>query len=176
MSQIKVDSIVPRGGLASGVSGGIIQTVQVIKTDTSSFTVPTQSFYDDTNFSASITPTSTSSKILVQMMISHGVSSSHSVSYELRCNGSTVAKGDQDGSNRPRVTASYHNEQPDFNFTLPLSVLHSPSSTSQQTYNLAWRTNSSSNRTHYLNRSDGSSDNYTNFRCVSTIVLQEVTA
>ena len=86
------------GGLASGVSGGIIQTVQVIKTDTSSFTVPTQSFYDDTNFSASITPTSTSSKILVQMMISHGVSSSHSVSYELRCNGSTVAKGDQDGS------------------------------------------------------------------------------
>ena len=36
MSQLKVDSIVPRGGLASGFSGGIIQTVQSVKTDTMS--------------------------------------------------------------------------------------------------------------------------------------------
>jgi hypothetical protein len=176
MSQLKVNSIVPVGGLASGFSGGIIQTVQTLKTDTSSFTIPTQGFYDDTSFSASITPTSTSSKILVSIMVSDGISSSTSIAFVLRCNGSDVMVGDQDGSNRPRVTGSYHNEQPDFNFTLPVTVLHSPASTSQQTYNLAWRTNSSSNRTHYINRSDGSSDNYTNFRCVSTIVLQEVTA
>ena len=33
MSQIKVDSIVPRGGLPSGASGGITQTVQAFKDD-----------------------------------------------------------------------------------------------------------------------------------------------
>ena len=176
MSQIKVDSIVPRGGLASGVSGGIIQTVQTVKTDTSSFTIPTQGSYDDTSFSASITPTSTSSKILVSIMLNDGISSSISMAFTLRCNGSDVMVGDQDGSNRPRVTFSYHNEKPDFSVTKSMTVLHSPNSTSQQTYNLLYRTNSSSNRTHYINRSDGSSDNYTNFRGISTIVLQEVTA
>ena len=34
MSQIKVDSIVPSGGLPSGSSGGIVQIKSVTKTDT----------------------------------------------------------------------------------------------------------------------------------------------
>ena len=33
MSQLKVDSIVPSGGVVSGANGGIIQVVQVTKTD-----------------------------------------------------------------------------------------------------------------------------------------------
>ena len=176
MSQIKVNSIIPVAGVPTGGGGGIIQTVQTIKTDTASFTIPTQGVYDYTGFSASITPTSSTSKILVSIMLNDGISSSISMAFILRCNGSDVLVGDQDGSNRPRVTASYHNEQPDFSVTKSLTVLHSPNSTSQQTYNLAFRTNSSSNRTHYINRSDGSSDNYTNFRGVSTIILQEVSA
>ena len=176
MSQIKVNSIIPVAGVPTGGGGGIIQTVQTIKTDTASFTIPTQGVYDYTGFSASITPTSSTSKILVSIMLNDGISSSISMAFTLRCNGSDVMVGDQDGSNRPRVTFSYHNEQPDFSVTKSLTVLHSPNSTSQQTYNLAFRTNSSSNRTHYINRSDGSSDNYTNFRGISTIVLQEVTA
>ena len=44
MSQIKVDSIVPRGGLPSGAVGGIIQVKQTIKTDTSSFEGSTGNF------------------------------------------------------------------------------------------------------------------------------------
>jgi hypothetical protein len=176
MSQLKVNSIIPVAGVPTGGGGGIIQTVQTIKTDTASFTIPTQGVYDYTGFSASITPTSSTSKILVSIMLNDGISSSISMAFILRCNGSDVLVGDQDGSNRPRVTASYHNEQPDFSVTKSLTVLHSPNSTSQQTYNLAFRTNSSSNRTHYINRSDGSSDNYTNFRGVSTIILQEVSA
>ena len=34
MSQIKVNSIVPTGGLPSGANGGIIQPIQTVKTDT----------------------------------------------------------------------------------------------------------------------------------------------
>ena len=58
MSQIKVDSIVPRGGLSGGASGGIIQTVHSFsntKIETSS---------DADIISATITPSSSSSKIL----------------------------------------------------------------------------------------------------------------
>ena len=61
MSQIRTNSIVPAGGLV-GDGGGIIQTVQ--GTSTTEF-LTTSSSYSDTNLSASITPQSTSSKILI---------------------------------------------------------------------------------------------------------------
>lgn len=58
MSQIKVDSIVPRGGLSGGASGGIIQTVHSF----SNTIIETSS--DADIISATITPSSSSSKIL----------------------------------------------------------------------------------------------------------------
>ena len=58
MSQIKADSIVPRGGLSGGASGGIIQTVHSF----SNTIIETSS--DADIISATITPSSSSSKIL----------------------------------------------------------------------------------------------------------------
>jgi hypothetical protein len=63
MSQLKVDSIIPRGGLPSGASGGIIQMVQTIKTD--KFVTSSTSYTDITGLSVTITPQSSSNKILV---------------------------------------------------------------------------------------------------------------
>ncbi|BAR14382.1 uncharacterized protein [uncultured Mediterranean phage uvMED] len=177
MSQLKVNSIVPVGGLPSGASGGgVIQTVQHVKTDYSSFTVNSQSSYDDTNFAASITPTSTAHKILVTIMVNHAASSDQMVGYALRCNGSNVndSYGAASGS-KIRATGSYHASNSSYHHTVHLQFLHSPASTSAQSYNLRWNHNSSSNRTHYINGSASGNDNYTNFRCASTIVLQEIT-
>ena len=67
MSQIKVNSIVPVGGLPSGSNGGIIQVVQTVKTDT--FSHNSTSFADLTGLSATITPSSSSNKILCDMRI-----------------------------------------------------------------------------------------------------------
>ena len=64
MSQLKVNSIVPVGGLPSGANGGIIQGVQVTHTAEVSTTGIT---FVDTGLSASITPSSNSSKILVMV-------------------------------------------------------------------------------------------------------------
>ena len=64
MSQLKVNSIVPVGGLPSGSSGGIIQIKQTVKTDEFSSTV-NGSFFDITGMSVSITPSSNSNKILL---------------------------------------------------------------------------------------------------------------
>ena len=63
MSQIKVDSIVPKDGLASGASGGVIQVVSAYKGDR--FTTSSTSFTDITGLSVTITPKSTSHKILL---------------------------------------------------------------------------------------------------------------
>ena len=67
MSQLKVNSIVPVGGLPSGSSGGIIQIKQAFKGNT--FTTTSGSFVDVTGLSVSITPSSASNKILVLVSI-----------------------------------------------------------------------------------------------------------
>ena len=46
MSQLKVNSIVPAGGLPSGSNGGIIQVKQTLKTD--AFSMNSNSFTDVT--------------------------------------------------------------------------------------------------------------------------------
>ena len=60
-SQIRVDSIVPTTGVPTGGGGGIVQCVQEVLTST--VTVTSQSFID-IGLSATITPLSSSSKIL----------------------------------------------------------------------------------------------------------------
>ena len=62
MRQLKVDSIIPRGGLPSGASGGIIQMKTTVKTDT--FKTSSNSMVDVTGLSVTITPQSSSNKIL----------------------------------------------------------------------------------------------------------------
>ena len=180
MSTLKVNSIIPVAGVPTGGGGGVVQTVQHVKTDTSSFSISSGGTHDDTNFAASITPTSTSSKILIQIMVNHGCSSNQLAAFNLMCNGSVVdaASGDASGS-RARLTGAYHSEDTDKLQTVFMSFLHSPASTSQQTYNLRWRHNSGSTRTQYINRCDvdnNASGNGMGPRACSTILLQEVSA
>ena len=66
MSQLKVNSIVPVGGLPSGSNGGIIQIKQTIKKDTTSIsTAANTEVNTDSTFNVSITPSTNSSKILI---------------------------------------------------------------------------------------------------------------
>ena len=85
MSQIKVDSIVPRGGLPSGASGGITQTVQAFKDDEFSFTTTgANSYVDLTGLSVTITPQSSSNKILVTTFLNWaGANNSYTIAARL---------------------------------------------------------------------------------------------
>ncbi len=63
MSQIRTDSIVPSGGVPSGASGGgIIQVVESVNTTSYSYSLNTTQ--SDTALTVSITPRSSSNKIL----------------------------------------------------------------------------------------------------------------
>ena len=70
MSQIKVDSIVPRNGIASGEGGGIIQVVTTnISARTTVSGLSNTAFTDISGFSKAITLTSNTSKALIMIML-----------------------------------------------------------------------------------------------------------
>jgi len=72
MSQVRTNSLVPVGGIPAGASGGgIIQCVYALKTDTQSF-ANNSSFNDISGLSVSITPRSSSNKVLVFFSVSAG--------------------------------------------------------------------------------------------------------
>ena len=63
MSQLKVNSIVPSGGLTSGANGGIVQMVTSHMKTRQSISASTS--FQATGLSATITPSSNNSKILI---------------------------------------------------------------------------------------------------------------
>ena len=65
MSELRTNRIIPRDGLASGMSGGIIQIVQNF-TDTAIETTNTAA-YEDSGLNATITPTRSDSKIFIMV-------------------------------------------------------------------------------------------------------------
>ena len=77
MSQIKVDSIVPRGGLPSGAVGGIIQVKQSVLTSAAYQNINAGANYDWSNLTCTITPTRSDSKIMITSMLSLVGESSH---------------------------------------------------------------------------------------------------
>ena len=178
MSTLKVDSMTKVDG-SSFPLGKVLQVVQTLKTDTTSFSIASGGTHTETGFSASITPSSTSSKILVQIMLNHGTSSNTIVGITLKANNSnTDIIGDSSGS-RARLTMVYHSEETSGSTTVPITALHSPNSTSEQTYTLNFRHNSSSTRTQYINRSNddnNASGNGMGPRAASTIILTEIAA
>lgn len=126
MSQIKVDSIVPSGGVVSGANGGIIQVVQVTKTD--QFATSNTSYTDVTGMSATITPRSTSNKILVRVCVMIGTGNTANDNFIRVLRGSTnilttdyCVRNDEGTSNNTEYT---------------IEVLDSPSTTSATTYKL----------------------------------------
>ena len=89
---------VTAGKLASGVGGKVLQVVQTLKTDTASITSSnTNNFVDISGMSLSITPTATTSKILVFFTICLG---GNAGSFHIRLvrGSSNIAIGDSNGN------------------------------------------------------------------------------
>lgn len=138
MSQLKVGSIVPSGGLSSWAeAGGIIQVKQT--TWTSTWSSSGFSMADITNASLSITPTSSSSKILIY----YGVwaCSNYWKTYINLVRGSTNLHQGAAAGSRPLHTSSLVDDSSFMNTHGPLQLhtiwyLDSPSTTSATTYKL----------------------------------------
>jgi hypothetical protein len=165
----------PGGGASSWIgavsrSGGILQVVSTTKTDT--FSTTSTSMTDVTGLSASITPRSTSSKVLISVSVAHSHSlTNNNYAFTIR-DGSDVniINPDSPGS---RTSSFYTRPGTNTNGvgTTTFGILLSPSTTSTLTYKVSGLTTSG---TMYVNRSHVDTDSYAFGRTVSTITLTEV--
>ncbi len=143
MSQIKVDSIIPRGGLPSGASGGIIQMVQTIKSD--KFATSSTSYTDITGLSVTITPQSSSNKILVFTNVRFGSGNSNNDNKYQILRGSTA------------ISADNYCRQPSYseNWIYADMNLDSPNTTSATTYKVQCKAESNE---VFVNRDNSNRD------------------
>jgi hypothetical protein len=151
-------------------SGGKIgQVVSVTKTDT--FTTSSTTYTDITGLTVNITPSATSSKILVLYNVSGGAQN-HTSTQLLR--GSTSISIGDAASSRTRATTGnfYENSSGSMIYTYAVNVLDSPSSTSELTYKAQIRAEGAT----YVNRSRSDTDASYGARLASTITVMEVLA
>jgi len=178
MSELRTNRIVPRDGLPSGSSGGIIQIKQTVKSDT--FSKNSSSWADITGMSVSITPTRADSKVFVMVDIKIGTEHGDS-DYNIKIvRGSTdVYIGDTAGSRRSSSmgAASYGmpSNTSDGQYYLQqvsLNYLDSPSTTSATTYKL--QIINVGGRTNFVNRTGNDTDGQQYPRTASSITVMEV--
>ncbi len=176
MSQLKVNSIIPVGGLSGSASGGIIQTVSTTKTDTWSESGINEGSHSGAAISVSITPSSNSNKILVMASLSIGLNTDNEVSFAFFRGGSilTGAIGDA-ASNRTRTSFVGKCESSSAMEGISGWFLDSPGTTSSTTYDCRLsHGHNGGNRTMYLNRSSSDTDADQDSRAISTITVMEI--
>ena len=145
--------------LGAGVGGKVLQVVTTTKTDATSTT--SSSFVDITGMSLSITPSSTSSKILILSDI--GLSSDtteRSDQIRLLRDATTIVSS----ANLFRLTSTNS-----YMYNASLNYIDSPSSTSALTYKLQWLSEAGVG-TAYLNRRGNNATVFT----ASTITAMEI--
>jgi hypothetical protein len=128
-------------------------------------------FADVTGLSATITPSSATSKIYVMASVSVGATvNTNSVGIRLMRASTAIAIGDAAGSRTPASAAA----EPAGNalVTLAVDFLDSPATTSATTYKVQIRSNTAN--TVSVNRSITDPDAGTTHRTVSTITIMEV--
>ena len=176
MSELRTNRIVPRDGLASGMSGGIIQVKSATKTDTQSIS-GTGSSADITGLSVSITPTRSDSKILVMYSVNAGATEGgYNGALNLFRDSTQIYLGDA-ASNRARVSnlisISNTGGGTDYNMVhLSGHHLDSPSTTSATTYKLQLKNLSSESL--YINQSKNDGDQTYIARTASSITVMEI--
>ncbi len=159
--------------LPAGVGGKVLQVVQATKTDTQDFTLATGTLSDVTGLSASITPSSSSNKVLVMFTVHMGQNSGGSAMAYINIDrgGSNIFIGDTTGS-RGKSTSSVGidlNSQ----YTLKIanqSYLDSPNTTSATTYKL--RAGGYDSRAFRINKTI--IDNVEGMVSTSTMTLMEI--
>ena len=189
MSTLKVDSIIPTAGVATGAGGGVVQVVQKVKTSayaasqSSTEQVPTGMF-------ATITTKTDTSKVLVFVNMTLLVGGSYNGSqWKLRRNSGTdnvtvsgsanIFVGDADG-NRDQATMGMQGPVYDTNslngFSCGTQFLDTPGNAGTYTYFITFRDTVASDNFFYLNRGFNDSNNQEQPRSTSSMTLIEVSA
>jgi len=154
MSELRTNKIYPRDGLPAGASGGVVQTVYG---STNSQVTSSSSTYSDTGLTATITPTSSSNKVLIMANIATALKQNATYFKVRVMRGSTEIAKIDDG------TGYTDNSNFSTGGSISCHILDSPATNSATTYKLQFLSNSNAAVVKVQTNS-----------ATSTIVLQEV--
>ena len=131
-----------------GPYGKILQVVQSTYTSTFYQNINANAEFDMTQLTASITPSSSSNKVMFICNLSHSFETSHALFCYIKRGGSqiTAAIGNSSGS-KARVTTGLFTNANNYDLNnSTIQFLDSPSSTSSLTYGLTFRHGSNAQR------------------------------
>jgi hypothetical protein len=162
------------GGAGSTITinqaaGAVLQVVSTQVTATTTSTSTT--FADISGLTVSITPSSSSNKILVLIDLSISTDSANNASIRIDRGGSAVGSGVAVGSRFAVGRQSYVNDSITMQ-NLTMLFLDSPATTSSTTYKVQWICNTAG--TNYLNRSRTDTDASNFARGSSSITVMEI--
>ena len=153
-------------------TGAVLQVVSTTKTDT--FTTASTSYVDLTGLSVTITPTSSSSRIMVFVTSNAStVAAGENIMMQLVRGSTAIAVGNAAGS---RSQASAQGRLPnDANaaYAMCFNFLDSPATTSATTYKVQMKMQGG---TGAVNRTNNDTDTSVIARTVSTITVMEIAA
>ena len=167
----------------TGGFGKIVQIVSTTKTDTASNSQSSQAWwsYTDSSLIATITPTSSSNKIMITGTVNLGVDSQQWLMVRLEKDGSRLnaGNGDQDGNKSRTFTAQ--NYPPETTPSVPypnhvIQYLDTAGDTNSRYYNFGIAHFSGSTRTIYINRGIRTDNDFYTPNCASTITAMEIEA
>ena len=161
-------------------AGAILQMVTTSVTDTITETVGgnTLSSNDISDLATSITPSSSSNKILILANLNVGRASTDAnagVGIQL-LRGSTIIGSGDAASSRSRVASFESITSNNTAANMIISHVDSPSSTSSTTYNFRFLNADGDSSALYINRSSGDADAAYSMRCASSVTLLEIGA
>tara|TARA_R100001129_G_scaffold78687_1_gene53520 strand:+ start:869 stop:1468 length:600 start_codon:yes stop_codon:yes gene_type:complete len=155
-----------------GRAGNILQVVQDFLNTTVAITsvAGDSTTFTDTGLSATITPTSTSSKIFILATIYHSsLAATNTARFNIVRDSTNIAQPASGSGGNDGTTIMYLNIAS--MITFPMCFVDSPSTTSATTYKIQLGFDSpSGNTVHYLNRYFGADQ----YRGTSTLTLIEV--
>ena len=169
-SELRVDKIIPTGGVPTGGAGGVIQVVHEKRT--TSFSTTSQTYVDF--MTATITPKFTTSKILISFGLSGGTNDDVNHLYAIIHRDSTEIGSATDTGSRTGASVVYNTGDQQQLFGGG-QHLDSPATTSAITYRIKVKT--SNTQTAYFGRSarDNNAAAYDG-RSSSFLTLMEVSA
>lgn len=164
-----------RGDQTYAAAGGgkVLQVISTVKTDFQTTTSSTP--VDITGLSATITPSATSSKILVTVHITHGATGERG-SFHLLESSTEIVKGDAHGSTRVRgLVGGQTADSNGSTSTVSMMYLHSPNSTSSLNYKMTFQSRGSAQYID-INRPTAGADDAWAGTGISTITVMEIGA
>ena len=177
MSELRTNRIIPRDGLDTGTSGGIIQMKQTVLTSAAYQNIDAGANCDLSTLTCAITPKRSDSKIMIMAMLSLVMENGHAGFIKIKRNGSYISgsRGDSSGSRELVTTGIPTSVNDKVLGNVFVQFLDSPASTSAQTYMFTISHGDSGQRAIYINKTDADSNNYQHTRGISTLTLYEVT-